>query len=198
MRRLLSIGTAYNTFIYLIGKFGFARLYLFAKYIPYCPGTKVLDLGCGPGTNTEFFQPADYLGIDISEAYISKARQAHPGFNFACDNFLDLDESFNESYDLVLMSGLLHHLNDEMFMEFMAKSYALIKKGGRLIAIENCLHQKQSKLKRKLILMDRGKYVREVEHTRRLIEQTDFNSQISIEEDLLMIPYSHLIATCQK
>jgi trans-aconitate methyltransferase len=27
---------------------------------------RVLDVGCGPGTNTDFFRNADYLGVDIN------------------------------------------------------------------------------------------------------------------------------------
>lgn len=194
----MSNGLAYNAFSFLIGKFGFSSLYLFAKYLPYCPGTKILDLGCGPGTNTHLFQPEDYLGIDISNSYIEQAKRSYPEFEFVCKNVLELDEKFNESFDLIVLSGLLHHLSDELFVKLMEKSYAIIREGGRLFAIENCLHKKQSKIKQKLILLDRGRYVREVEHTHRLIKETKFTIRLNIEEDLLMIPYTHLIVSCQK
>ncbi len=32
---------------------------------------KVLDVGCGPGTNAKYFTHADCLGLDINEPYIS-------------------------------------------------------------------------------------------------------------------------------
>ena len=31
---------------------------------------RVLDVGCGPGTNTSQFGNADYIGIDINPSYI--------------------------------------------------------------------------------------------------------------------------------
>ena len=36
---------------------------------------RVLDVACGPGTNTKFFTSADYLGIDFNERYIRAARK---------------------------------------------------------------------------------------------------------------------------
>src|ERR1051325_8919727 len=42
---------------------------------------RVLDVACGPGTNTKYFANADYLGIDFNERYIQNARRRH-GRNF--------------------------------------------------------------------------------------------------------------------
>ena len=36
---------------------------------------RVLDVGCGPGTNTRYFEHADYLGLDINRGYIESARR---------------------------------------------------------------------------------------------------------------------------
>jgi trans-aconitate methyltransferase len=38
---------------------------------------RVLDVGCGPGTNTRFFANSDYLGIDINPHYIGYARRRY-------------------------------------------------------------------------------------------------------------------------
>ena len=40
---------------------------------------RVMDVACGPGTNTQFFNQADYLGIDLNESYIENARKRHRG-----------------------------------------------------------------------------------------------------------------------
>jgi trans-aconitate methyltransferase len=31
---------------------------------------RVLDVGCGPGTNTQYFAHGDYIGIDMNAKYI--------------------------------------------------------------------------------------------------------------------------------
>ena len=38
---------------------------------------RVLDVGCGPGTNTTHFANTEYLGIDFNERYIEDARQRY-------------------------------------------------------------------------------------------------------------------------
>ncbi len=35
---------------------------------------RVLDVGCGPGTNAAHFAAADYLGIDLNQQYIRGCR----------------------------------------------------------------------------------------------------------------------------
>lgn len=198
MDRLLALGFFYNAFIYIIGKFNFAKLILFSKYIPYTPGEKVLDLGCGPATNTSIFNSNDYFGIDISDTYIKTARKLFPKYSFLKSNFLSLNGEYDDSFDLILMSGLLHHLTDEMALEFTKKACKLLKIGGHLITIDNCLHSQQSKFKQKIILRDRGKFVRGIDALKALIPATNFVVTSHIEEDLLLIPYTHLILVCKK
>lgn len=198
LQSILRFGFVYNYFMYILGKFGTARLYIFAKYLPYTPGMKVLDLGCGPGTNTDIFQQDDYLGIDINERYIKKARSLRPNHAFKCGDFLDLDQSYDDHFSLVLMSGLIHHLSDEIAEKFIHKAYEVLKNGGRMVAIENCLHSKQSELKKKIILMDRGDHIRKLNHLSSLINRSHMQGSISIEENLLLIPYTHAIISLQK
>ena len=40
---------------------------------------RVLDVGCGPGTNSAEFVGLDYLGVDLNPAYIEHARRKHGG-----------------------------------------------------------------------------------------------------------------------
>ena len=184
-------------FIYIIGKFGSAKLTLFAKYIPYTPGVKVLDLGCGPATNTFLYCSDDYLGIDISDKYIKSAQRLFPKHNFLCCNFMSLHDKHKDSYDLIIMSGLLHHLGDEMATKFIEKASELLKNGGHLITIDNCLHPNQSNLKQRIILQDRGKFVRSINELNALMPKAYFNISMHIEENLLLIPYTHLILVCK-
>ena len=38
---------------------------------------RVLDVGCGPGTNSAEFAGLDYLGVDLNPSYIAHARRKH-------------------------------------------------------------------------------------------------------------------------
>ena len=45
---------------------------------------RVLDVGCGPGTNSAEFSGLDYLGVDLNPSYIEHARRRHgPHFEVA-------------------------------------------------------------------------------------------------------------------
>ena len=39
---------------------------------------RVLDVGCGTGTNADRFKDADYVGVDINERYLEVARSPLP------------------------------------------------------------------------------------------------------------------------
>src|SRR4051794_35758133 len=47
-----------------------------------CGKGKVLDVGCGPGTNAEIFADWDYVGIDLNASYIENARSKFPAMRF--------------------------------------------------------------------------------------------------------------------
>ena len=38
---------------------------------------RVLDVGCGPGTNAKYFTHTQYLGVDINEDYVQDARRRY-------------------------------------------------------------------------------------------------------------------------
>ena len=88
---------------------GFAE---FAKW----NGAKVLEVGCGLGTDAVNFARAgaDYTGVDLSEASVALARRRFEVFGLSgtiqwCNGEL-LAESFApHSFDLVYSFGVIHH-----------------------------------------------------------------------------------------
>ena len=72
---------------------------------------RVLDVGCGPGTNARWFLHCDYTGVDLNPAYIDYARRRYQR------NFVVADVTAgafaSEQFDFVLANSLLHHIDDE-------------------------------------------------------------------------------------
>lgn len=93
---------------------------------PYAPGDSILDLGCGPGKNSDLFFPNDYLGIDISRQYINAAKARHPYHKFLCGTFLELNQNHGSKFNLIFISGLLHHIDDNIVIVFTEKAYTLL------------------------------------------------------------------------
>jgi len=92
-----------------------ALAHFLAYYVKPCPGDRLLDVGCGPGRLAENLPPGvDYVGIDSNELDISWARQKFQGMNgrdFRCCRLEEISAA-ESGFDIILMSGLLHHLSD--------------------------------------------------------------------------------------
>ena len=93
------------------------RLAGLLRRIPHPPGkTKILDLGCGDGTIGLFLAGLgyQYLGIDISEAAIERARQraaeSDVGARFEVANVLDLHAFPTTKFPIVIDCYCFHML----------------------------------------------------------------------------------------
>jgi SAM-dependent methyltransferase len=80
----------------------------------------ICDLGCGSGNFTAVMvknnqRPEVYLGVDISHAQISAAREAYPGWNFIYGDFFQpqVFERY-ERYDAFLLLNVLDSLEDDL------------------------------------------------------------------------------------
>jgi len=101
-------------------------------------GLRVLEIGCGMGTDGAQFAAAgaDYTGIDLTEAAIDLARKkfASAGlkgeFRVADAEKLDFAD---ESFDVVYSHGVLHHTPDTEGA--VCEIHRVLKTGGRAVVM---------------------------------------------------------------
>ena len=95
----------------------------------------VLDIGCGTGDYAPFFDSRFYLGLDISDKMIEKARELYPEYDFRKSDAEKTGLNSSE-WDLVLSIAVFEYLDDpEPHMSELAR---LVKVGGRvIIAVQN-------------------------------------------------------------
>ncbi len=99
-------------------------------------GLKVLEIGCGLGTDGAQFARAgaDYTGVDLTEAAVSLARRRFELFglkgNFRTADAEQLDFS-DETFDLVYSHGVLHHTPDTA--RAISEIQRVLRPGGRAI-----------------------------------------------------------------
>ncbi|MGD9107080.1 MAG: class I SAM-dependent methyltransferase, partial [Desulfobacterales bacterium] len=110
IRSLLAFPVTYRLFSRIVG--GFARQVYVKKYIRPIHGDKILDIGCGPGDILELLPQVEYLGIDMNRRYIKSAikRFGNRG-TFICKKLSGKLSNELSSFDLILATGILHHLN---------------------------------------------------------------------------------------
>ncbi|MFJ7920930.1 class I SAM-dependent methyltransferase [Lysinibacillus fusiformis] len=103
------------------------------------PASHILDVGCGTGQTAAFLAShyaAHVTGIDINPIMIEKARhrmkKAHLSVHII-QGSIEETSLPNEAFDFVLAESVLAFVNKQRALQ---EIFRLLKKGGRLIAIE--------------------------------------------------------------
>lgn len=178
-----------------------ALAHFLSHYVKPCPGDRLLDVGCGPGRLAENLPPGvDYVGIDSNELDISWARknsQGVSGRDFRCCRLEEIPAT-EGGFDIILMSGLLHHLNDQEVLGVMKASKALLNANGRIITLDGVRTNDQGWVEKLILDFDRGKHVRDMEGYLCLTKQTFPSATVVKTREFLRIPYTHLIMTATK
>jgi SAM-dependent methyltransferase len=119
---------------------------------------RVLDVACGPGTNSQHFTHLDYLGIDINENYIRNARQKY-GRDFRAVDARKLDDVCREPFDFILVNSFLHHLNNKDVTDVLSSLESGLSQDGHIHILELVLPENRS-IARLLAHWDRGDFAR--------------------------------------
>jgi SAM-dependent methyltransferase len=128
---------------------------------------RVLDVGCGPGTNAAEFDGLEYLGVDLNPAYIAHARRAY-GDRFAVVDVRTDRIPGSGTYDFVLVNSLLHHLGDEDVLSLLAGLRDCVSDDGYIHVVDLELPDRRG-VPRTLALADRGDYPRTLPEWRTLL-----------------------------
>jgi SAM-dependent methyltransferase len=196
LKDFLAQAGIYNQFARLVGSTNGLPLHI-RRHIRPRAGDRVLDIGCGPAEILDALPAVDYYGFDLSPTYIESARRrfgTRGQFQVAAVN-MDLVGKYH-GFDLVLATGVLHHLNDAEALDLFRVARAALKPGGRLVTRDGCFVPGQPAIVRFLLRQDRGQYVRDEAAYVALARQVFSAVKPVIATDLLRIPYTHLIMEC--
>lgn len=130
---------------------------------------RILDVGCGPGTNARFFTHAAYVGLDINAAYVARARQKY-GRTFIEADVCTYNPPPDQRYDFVLLNSLLHHIDDEGVDRILRTLHNVVVDHGHIHILDLVLPDEPS-LARSLARNDRGDYPRPVRVWKELLHR---------------------------
>jgi len=112
-----------------------SRLYtLITEYFTKTANT--LDIGCGIGRDTQWLNQQGYsaLGVDASEGMLKQAQQLYPQVRFIKDTLPDLTHLNGQTFQNILCSAVLMHLNKANLEQACLKLLDLLKAEGHLIS----------------------------------------------------------------
>jgi len=158
---------------------------------------RVLDVGCGPGTNANYFSKVEYLGIDLNEQYIRDAERRY-GDSPGGRRFLAVDAAKfvappDERFDFVLVNSFLHHVDENTAKGVLSNLSNLLTKDGHVHIIELVLPENAS-LARIMARSDRGDFPRPLEKWRQMFSECfDPVNFEPFDVDILGIPFWKMV-----
>ena len=163
IKALLSTPSMYDLAQILMGAHA-NRVWLQREFIRAQTGDRILDVGCGTAAILSVLPDVDYTGFDISKPYIASAQKRWGDRGQFHAQLLN-DEVIEglDKFDLILATGLLHHLDDDEAHALFKTLSKGLKQNGRIITVDGTYIPDQRFLSRFIIQQDRGKSVRSPE-----------------------------------
>lgn len=193
MKSLLNFSVFFDYFRDIGGGERFNRI-LVSEYLPRLDHVSLLDLGCGTGTIINHIpKSVHYRGVDINDKYIEAARERYSGMgDFVCTDLERYDSE--DRFDVIICIGVLHHLANDSASRLISKATQLLKSGGTMLTCDGVFLKDQPWLAGFLLKNDRGAFVRSIEGYSNLWQEAGIDRPtFSIRQDLLRIPFSHII-----
>ena len=130
---------------------------------------RVLDVGCGPGTNTSHFSNTYYLGIDHNLRYLQHARQRH-GRDFLVADITRLVLAPEVRFDFILINSFLHHVDTASARGLLSQLSSLLTEDGHVHILDLVLPARPS-VARLLARLDRGEFPRPLGEWERIFNE---------------------------
>lgn len=128
---------------------------------------RVLDVGCGPGTNAGHFKHLEYLGLDWSQSYVDYARHRFSR-EFIATDICDYEAPAGVLFDFILVNSFLHHIDDENSLRILSKLKGLLTEDGHVHILDLVMPDNPC-IARLLAQLDRGDFARCLEKWRSLL-----------------------------
>ena len=198
MRQVLSKPELYQLYQVAGGFFG-ARLKAFHDYVDFSNVRRVFDIGCGPGHIVQYMpDTVEYVGFDTEAGYIDFAnRRFGKRGRFFAQPF---DRSSAATFgvpDLILMNGVLHHMDDDTASTVLGDAASMLTEGGALFTLDGCYRTGQNPVSRYLLDKDRGEHVRTADGYQALLSKAFPQVEVAVRDDLSWMPYTFAIGTAR-
>lgn len=193
---ILNWPASYMFFQWIVGGLR-ARLLCVRDFARVRPGLRVLDIGCGPGYIAREFRDCHYVGFDVDQSHVKYARSRFGQFGeFHCGLLTEEFLKQEAPFDLVLMNGVLHHLNDEELDRVLRLAKIALKPGGRMITMDGYYADNMPWIARVMLDKDRGGFVRPADGYVKPAQRAFPNVVVHFRENYFYVPYPIVVLEC--
>jgi SAM-dependent methyltransferase len=130
---------------------------------------RTLDVGCGTGEYSTLFDPERYVGVDLNAGYLALARRRNRTHRYLVGDARTWPGD-GTIFDLVLVNGVLHHLDDADAGTFLRSVEEHLAPGGTLLVIEDVQLPDPPLGARLVHQLDYGHHIRNAEQWQKLVE----------------------------
>lgn len=171
-RKALELPSFYNFFQWAVRADKSRRKFV-QEHIAPLGKTRVLEVGCGTGTNCGWMPTeVEFVGCDLNKAYIEYAQKRYGNrAEFYATPVGQLASLQLKPFKVIIALALLHHLNDAEVLTLCDEVKPLLEPGGMLMTGDPCFLREQGRLERFVTSCDRGKHLRYPEQYRDLLAQ---------------------------
>jgi len=138
---------------------------------------KILDFGCGVGSNSSLFDKENYEGIDYDSRRVNYAKLIYPDYKFS--NFDGNNLNFSsKSFDYILIIAVLHHISPDLTDKYLKEFSRILKPNGEILVIEPCKFENSSFNNWFMSTFDKGKYISEEKQYIKLFNDNNYEVKV--------------------
>ena len=176
-----------------------ARRRFVGRFVKPMAGLRILDIGCGTGDILDHLPAVDYVGFDLSEDYVAAAveRYGDRGTFYAAD-VLDADLGNQPAFDIIIATGVIHHLDDARADRLMALAAGALQPEGRFLSWDGAYVDGQPRIAKWLLDRDRGEFIRRPDDYTAIAARHFTDVRHTIVGDFLRVPYTHCVLDARR
>lgn len=129
----------------------------------YNKGMKVLDFGCGTGSNSKLFNPEDYIGSEVDSSRVESSGKKYPKYKFEKIPIINSSKDklpwADNSFDMIFVSLCLHHINAKSCKLIFKEFRRVLKSNGKILGIEPALIDGKYFSNVLMNILDAGDYI---------------------------------------
>jgi SAM-dependent methyltransferase len=158
-----------------------------------------LDIGCGTASTVDLLPAsANYIGVDISEKYLVKARQKRSDLILINGDISKKDwvsKTNLEKSTMCIALGIYHHLDDYQLNLMLDNCLSVLPSGSQIFSMDPLVSSTSTKLAKWFAKNDRGKFVRAPEEIEPFFTSKGIQVEFQAKTNQMRIPLDTLEIT---